>query len=89
MSDYMVKMGAKPETHEKHLHSTIGHMLMVIRFLQKNQDEKAKEWMYNLVLPSLENVYKEQDSKYGVYSESMLHRKGDYNWDLIRSTHSV
>jgi len=89
MSDYMVKMGAKPETHEEHLHSTIGHMLMVIRYLVKNDYEKGKEWMYNLVLPSLENVYKEQESKYGVYSESMLHRKGDYDWDLIRSTHSV
>lgn len=64
MSDYMVKMGAKPETHEEHLHKTIGELLMTIRFLMRNENDKAKEWMYNLVLPSLENVYKEQDSKY-------------------------
>ena len=86
MSDYMIKMGSNPETHEEHLHNTIGKLLMTIRFLQKGENDKAKEWMYNLVLPSLENVYKEQDDKYGVYSESLLHRKGEYDWDLICST---
>lgn len=86
MSDYMVKMGAKPATHEEHLHHTIGNLLMVIRFLQKGKNNKAKEWMYDLVLPSLENVYKGQDKKYGVYCESLLYRDGEYDWDLICST---
>ena len=86
MSDYMIKMGSNPETHEEHLHDTIGKLLMTIRFLQKGENDKAKDYMYQQILPSLENVYKEQDDKYGVYSESLLHRKGEYDWDLICST---
>ena len=86
MSDYMIKMGSNPETHEEHLHNTIGKLLMTIRFLQKGENDKAKDYMYQQILPSLENVYKEQDDKYGVYSESLLHRKGEYDWDLICST---
>lgn len=89
MSDYMIKMGVGPETHEEHLHQTINDLVMTIRFLQKGQNDKAKEWMYDQVLPSLENVYKEQDSKYGIKSESMLHRRGEYDWDLICSTPPV
>ena len=81
----MIKMGVDPETHEEHLHHTIGKLLMTIRYLQKGENDKGKEYMYNQVLPSLENVYKEQDDKYGVYTESRLHRKGDYDWDLICS----
>ena len=86
MSDYMIKMCVGPETHDEHCHQTIGDLLMTIRYLQKGENDKAKEWMYNQVLPGLENVYKEQDDKYGVYSESMLHRKGEYDWDLICSS---
>ena len=89
MSDYMIKMGSNPETHEEHLHQTIGILLTTISYLQKGQNDKAKEWMYNQVLPSLEEVYKEQDDKYGVYSCSMLHRRGEYDWDLICSTPPV
>ncbi|QBP06131.1 hypothetical protein [Synechococcus phage S-B68] len=86
-SKYMVIMGCGPETYEDHLHKTISNLLMTVRFLQRGDDEKAKYWMYNLVLPSLEEVYTRQDKKFGVYSESELHRKGEYDWDLILRTH--
>ena len=86
MSDYLIKMGAGPETHEEHLHHTIGKLLMTIRYLQKGDNGRAKQYMYNQVLPSLENVYKDQDDKYGVYTESRLYRKGEYDWDLVCSS---
>jgi len=89
MSDYMIKMGVGPETHEEHLRQTISDLLTTIGYLQKGQNDNAKDWMYNQVLPSLENVYKEQDSKYGIRSESMLYRRGEYDWDLICSTPPV
>ena len=86
MSDYMVKMGAKPKTYEDHCHNTMGKMLSVIRYLMKGENDRAKYWFEEFVLPGLEEVYKDQDPKYGVSSFSMLYRRGEFDWDLICSS---
>ncbi len=82
-SKYLRVMCCGPETHEDYLHDTISKLLMTVRFLQQGNDEMAKTYMCDLVLPNLEEVYKGQDEKFGVYSESRLYRNGEYNWKLL------
>ena len=86
MSDYMVKMGAKPETYEDHCHKTMGNMMTVIKYLMKGENERAKYWMEELLLPGFDEVSKLQDSKYGTHWSVMLYREGNFDWDLICSS---
>ena len=79
MSDYRVKMGAKPETLEDYSFNIIGDLLLVTHFMERNEKERAEEWMNEIVLPQLEEYYKlNKDTKFGVFSDSQLWRKGDY-----------
>jgi len=85
MSDYMVKMGAKPETFEDYAHKTMGDMMRVITLLMKGERPEAQWWMEEILLPNFDKLSKLQDPKYGTHSTVLLHRKGDFDWDLISS----
>lgn len=53
MSDYMVKMGANPETLEECQDNLIGDLLMVMRWKEEGNVEKSREWVRDIVKPQM------------------------------------
>lgn len=53
MSDYMKKMGAKPETLEECQHNLIGDLLLAIRWKEVGEVERSREWIRDIVKPQM------------------------------------